>query len=415
MTIQEIILHEAESTAVDFKATAYKPASNPEFIKDVLAMANAQVSGDRYLIVGVKHYPDNTREILGVPPEDQLDDASYHKAILENIEPEIPFAYSYIEVKGKAVGVFRIFGTDDPPYMMRKDSAGLKIGHAVIRKGTSTFNLRRADIDRMFAQRQAADPFAGKIEVQLVVDDQKVTSAPTCSEAIFPSEVARQKITSILAEKREKLQQQEAEQRRQRQATENWNNSPLLKAMEQLQLPKGLGLSNLSITGARGGSRYEDRSIEELEKNLLHVKSAYREHDLYAKFEEQAHQLNFVLLNNSEQYVEDCSLTVRLHNDAGISIATKIIDRPEAQSSYSTATAHFLQMRYPHVQEDAGEYLIQESIKSLKHGVENYAFQEPLRVFVPHQASGRQLHFHLTLTAKNLRKPVTKEVILAIR
>ncbi|MBO3273380.1 AlbA family DNA-binding domain-containing protein [Hymenobacter defluvii] len=410
MTIQEIILHEAESTTVDFKATAYKPASNPEFIKDVLAMANAQVPGDRYLIVGVKHNPDNTREILGVPPADQLDDANYHKAILENIEPEIPFTYSYVEVEGKQVGVFRIHSVDDPPYMMRKDSAILKIGHSVIRKGTSTFNLRRADIDRMFAQRQAADPFAGKIDVQLVIDGQKATSTHTCSEAIFPSEVARQKILSILNEKREKRQ------RYQEMLEKRNSTNPILQGLyQQLQLPEGLDLSSMGRIGQLGPSRYEDLTIEELEKNLLNVKSTYREHDLYAKFEEQAHKLNFILFNDSEQYVEDCSLTVRLPNDAGVSIATKIIDRPETKSAYSTPTARFLQIRYASVQQNAGEYLIRDSIKSLKHGVKNYAFQEPLRVFVPQQASGRQLRFHLTLTAKNLRKPVNKEVVLTIR
>ncbi|SMB81360.1 putative transcriptional regulator, partial [Hymenobacter roseosalivarius DSM 11622] len=93
MDLEDIIRYEGESTSVDFKATAYKPATNPEFIKDVMAMANAPYDGDRYLIVGVKHYVDNTREILGLEPEDQLDDASYHKAILDNIEPEIPFEY----------------------------------------------------------------------------------------------------------------------------------------------------------------------------------------------------------------------------------------------------------------------------------------------------------------------------------
>lgn len=416
MEVLDIILHEAESTAVDFKATAYKPAANPEFIKDVLAMANANVSGDRYLIVGVKHYPDNTRDILGVPPEDQLDDAGYHKAILDNIEPEIPFTYSYEEVEGKQVGVFRIHSVDDPPYMMRKDTAGLKIGHSVIRKGTLTYNLRRADVDRMFVQRLAADPFAGKIDVQLVVDNQLSTTARTCSEGAFPSEAARQKITYLLEEKREKRkQQQAAEVLRKQQEAENWSTSHLQKALAGLQLPKGLDLSGMRITGQRGPSRYEDRSIEELEKNLQNVKSTYREEDLYAKFEEQAHQLNFILLNDSQQYIEDCSLTVTLQNEAGVEIATKIIDRPEAQAAYASYTPRFRPLGYPSVQKNAGQYLIQDSIKSVKHGVKNYAFEEPLRVFIPQQSSGQQLRFHLKLTAKNLREPVVKEVVLTIQ
>ncbi|WP_197070525.1 helix-turn-helix domain-containing protein [Hymenobacter sp. DG25B] len=411
----DIVLHESETTAVDFKSTAYKPATNPEFIKDVLAMANAQVTGDRYLIVGVKHNPDNSRQILGVPPEDQMDDASYHKAILDNIEPEIPFTYSYIEVEGKQVGVFRIHSVTDPPYMMRKDSAMLKIGHSVIRKGTTTLNLRRADIDRMFAQRQAADPFAGKIDILLAVDGKRKTTVHTCSEATLPSEVARQKITHILEEKRKTLRRQQmAEELLKQQASDNWSTHPLQKALDKMQWPKGLDVASISLIGSAGPRKYEDRSIEELEKNLQNVESDYREADQYARYEELAHKINFIVLNHSEQYVEDCSLTITLQHGAGVDIATKIIQEPQAPSAFGYTMPRPMPMGYPFVEQQAEQYLIRDSMKSLKHGVENRAFQEPLRVFVPLQASGRQLRFHLTLTAKNLRKPVVKEVILTI-
>ena len=186
------------------------------------------------------------------------------------------------------------------------------------------------------------------------------------------------------------------------------------KALEKMQWPKGLDVSGLSIVGSAGPRKYEDRSIEELEKNLENVKSDYREKDQFARYEELAYKLNFILLNQSDQYVEDCSLTITLPYGAGVDIATKIVLPPQAPSTFGYTTPRSMPLGYPSVELQANQYLIRDSIRSLKHGVENRAFQEPLRVFVPLQASGRQLRFHLTLTAKNLRKPVVKEVLLTI-
>ncbi|UOQ50695.1 AlbA family DNA-binding domain-containing protein [Hymenobacter cellulosivorans] len=418
MSIKEIILHSGESVYVDFKQTAYKPEIFFDFIKDVMAMANAPVEEDRFLIVGVKHYVNNDRDIIGLTPDDLLDDAVYHKLLHDHIEPPIPFECSYVMVGEKMVGVFRIYNTQ-PPYMMRKDfergKQKLLIGDSFIRVGTTTARVRRADIDQMFARRLAADPFAGKIDVQLEVDGQLLTTARTCSVGDFPSEAARQKITHILEEKREKLQQQQAaEALRKQQASENWSTHAISQALQQMQFPKGVDLSGMSIIGSNGPSRYEDRSIEQLEENLQHVKETYREEDLYAKFEEKAHKLNFIVLNNSEQYVEDCSLTITLQHGAGVDIATKIIQRPQPPSAFGYTPPRPMPMGYPFVEQQADQYLIRDSIKSLKHGIDNRAFQEPLRVFVPPQASGQQLRFQLTLTAKNLRKPVVNEVLLTI-
>ena len=205
MDIQDIILHEGESTRVDFKKTAYKSENFYDFIKDVMAMANAPVKDDRYLIVGVKHHVDNSREIDGLSPDDLLDDAVYHKLLNDHVEPLIPFEYFYVTVEEKRVGVFRIQATD-PPYMMRKDfergKQKLLSGDSFIRIGTTTARVRRADIDKMFAQRQSADPFAGKIDILLAVDGKRKTTVHACSEATLPSEVARQKLTVFVVELR---------------------------------------------------------------------------------------------------------------------------------------------------------------------------------------------------------------------
>ncbi|WP_139926354.1 helix-turn-helix domain-containing protein [Hymenobacter sp. DG01] len=405
MAIQDIILKEGESTFVDFKKTAYKPEIFFDFIKDVMAMANAPVEEDRYLIVGVKHYVDNSRDLIGLLPDDLLDDAVYHQLLRDHVEPLIPFEYFYTTVQGKLIGVFRIYNTH-PPYMMRKEfergKQKLQVGDSFIRVGTSTARITRADIDQMFKRRLTADPFAGKLRVLLMVNGVTTATASTCADKVFPSEANRQKITRILADKREK------ERLDKEKAQTNWSTHLVSQHLQSLQ-----GTSLAALAGRmQGGSRYEDRTIEQLEKNLAEVESTYREHDLYAKFEEQAHQLNFLLVNDSDQYVEDCSITITFKNDPGVSIATKIHPDPAQQHNYS---AHVFRLGYPSVQEYRGYYMIEGSIKSIKHGVQNEAFQQALRLYIPGQAAGQQLLFKVALTAKNLKQEFTQELVLTIQ
>jgi hypothetical protein len=58
--LDDVIKFENESTSVDFKAKQY--GNNEHLLKDLIAMANSNVIGDRNIIVGVKHFSDGTRE-----------------------------------------------------------------------------------------------------------------------------------------------------------------------------------------------------------------------------------------------------------------------------------------------------------------------------------------------------------------
>jgi predicted HTH transcriptional regulator len=112
----DLIKFENESTGVDFKAKQY--VKHEDLLKDLIAMANANVTGDRHVIVGMKHLPDGNRKFWGINQNEFVDSATYHQLARENIEPEIHFDYSPYEFEGHLLGVLRVYNCNDQPYMI---------------------------------------------------------------------------------------------------------------------------------------------------------------------------------------------------------------------------------------------------------------------------------------------------------
>ena len=106
--VDDLIKFENENTGLDFKAVQYSKSMHEALIKDVMAMANAHISGDRYVVIGVKHKPDGTKEYVGINKRDFTDSAIYHQLLKENVEPEIQFEYTPYPFENVLLGIFRI-------------------------------------------------------------------------------------------------------------------------------------------------------------------------------------------------------------------------------------------------------------------------------------------------------------------
>ena len=50
----DLILYENENTRLDFKRDEYKKEDYSSFLKDVISMANAFSTQDRFIIIGLK-------------------------------------------------------------------------------------------------------------------------------------------------------------------------------------------------------------------------------------------------------------------------------------------------------------------------------------------------------------------------
>ena len=115
-----LIAHENEHTYLDFKAIQYIKDKHEDFLKDLIAIANASGNQDRHIILGVNYKNNGERDILGIEAEDFIDSAQYQQLAYENIEPKIDFDYFPYNFKGDKLGILKIFDCNDKPYMMKK-------------------------------------------------------------------------------------------------------------------------------------------------------------------------------------------------------------------------------------------------------------------------------------------------------
>jgi len=145
--LEWIIKYENESTKLDFKKDQYRKENYINLIKDIMAMANAAIPGSRYIVMGVKHKTDGTKEYYSVSSLN--DQADIENLIQANIEPTVKFQYFPLTLEGKQLAVIKIDEPIDPPYMMKKDYKGLKKGDIYIRKGSKQSRMTRRDLDEV--------------------------------------------------------------------------------------------------------------------------------------------------------------------------------------------------------------------------------------------------------------------------
>ncbi|GBF76112.1 hypothetical protein PA598K_04560 [Paenibacillus sp. 598K] len=150
--IANLIEHGYECDYLDFKERQYHKEKSMDLLKDLMAMANSRHIGDKFIIIGVKDRPEG-KEIKGIDPKEFVDSSNYKQLVLNNIEPEIQFDYFKFEYKGHVLGVFKIYKTEDKPYMMRKKYSGLKEGDCLIRKGSTNTVAKRSDYDYMYLNK----------------------------------------------------------------------------------------------------------------------------------------------------------------------------------------------------------------------------------------------------------------------
>ncbi|HEX8392448.1 MAG TPA: ATP-binding protein [Longimicrobium sp.] len=385
--IDLLIEHENEGTALDFKATQYLKPNYEALLKDLMAMANAPTSGDRYIIIGVRMNADGSRDFIGVEPEEFVDSATYHQLVAENIEPELAFDYIPYTFKGVKLGLLRIRDPDDAPYMMRKAyGQGLRHGDAFIRLGSHQRRLTRPDLDRIFQRRILQQ---ASVNVQVAFDgsdNPSLLRIPASSLAELPSQRAKRKILAILA------------------------------GRERAQQNPGIGLHSmawgLGSIGFPGPTPYEGRSTEQLRKDLEKVEESYHEHDLYASFEQFAQKLNFVLLNNGTQYVEDASIRVLIQKEAGLAVASMIHREPP--SAFSPLYMPVLFERYPKVESTETHYVVTADVGDLRHGIPSLAFEEPLRLVLGSKLVGQSIDIQVTVFGKQLPQPRNESLRLSI-
>jgi len=254
----DLFEYEDESVRLDFKGAQYPREKHADLLKDIIAFANADYEGDRFIIIGIVKDEKTGKVFRGVNKEEIIDSAVYQQLVRENVEPDINLEYFHYPYQGNDFAVFRIFGCSNKPYLMKKDYGNLKQGEGWIRKGTHQPRLIRRDFDSMMEKKQADQGFSGEIKCCFSDSESEEIQITPLVDINLPSDLAAVEIRKIIEEKR--------------------------KPREKKALSPEEKMTSIGQVMAKFSSPYAEyypKTIEELEADLKNLPKEYVNDDRY--------------------------------------------------------------------------------------------------------------------------------------
>ena len=374
------------STSVQFRKDAYGRSGVQEFLRDVLAIANASIAGSRYIITGMafddkgrKHlYPLDSSEFSGKP--------AYQSIANDHIEPPLRLRYQPITVDGKRIGVFEIGDCQDRPYMMRVDySETLRRGDAYVRVNDAAVKMGRRQLQALFERKFRDSVSAANLEIgfpgEIIHKDHHIV---TCDLEKMPSMVASSKLNELIV------------------------------AKEQVQASVSdtmvARLTHARLFGS--DSPYEERSTEEIMEEMKQLERQYGDHDDHFLFEENKQEIQLVVLNQGDEPIRDASLTIVLPNHDAFHVATQLPKLPKDSKFVERMPAE--QADYPAVSLRDDSIHVSVKLGDIAPGEPTDVFFSPLRVCAGDKLKGRRLGINYTLFAQNLRSPAKGKLRLLI-
>ena len=382
-----IIESAAPSAAMHIRRQAYGRAGVRDFLIDVMSLANASVEGPRHIVVGVETDAAGRRQINGVAEEDFSGKPAYQRLVKECIEPPVRIRYHRIPKGNKLVGVFEIADSQDQPYMMRVDqSETLRRGDAYQRVNDRAVKMGRSKLKALFEANFADAVSASHIEVgfpgDIIFKDLKI---PTHSFESLPSRLAA-------ARQREML------------------------AFKQQQHQDGVqtGLARLNYARLFGSdAAYVDHSTQTLIGQLDEVVQDFAEDDARFLFHDNAHLLQIVAYNQSEEELRNPVFTVVLPNHRALKIADELpmIERDGRLIKYPPEQ----RAMYPEVRRSRNAVKVTARMNGLLPGEMSEVFQVPLRICAGDELAGRKLGLVYSLSSSNLRETAKGSLTLRLQ
>lgn len=162
-----------ESSTLDYKAERYKFAGateeeKSELLKDILAMANTQRTGNAYILLGFKESAPYPAVVVGLPAEGVVDDSRVQEFVNQKLESKLVFQYEEQMFDGKCIAVITI-PKQSRPFYTNKAYGKVEAHTIYLRRGSSTGIATPREIYRM----GIADQSKGEVEFDLRVLDEK--------------------------------------------------------------------------------------------------------------------------------------------------------------------------------------------------------------------------------------------------
>lgn len=175
--ILNILKYNSEGPNIDFKQKAYqlgKYEKKNDLLKDLMSFANHPSEEDKYIVLGVKAKNGMASRFFEI--EESLDDSNYQEFVNMNVEPEIQFEYSNFKHDGKLLGLIRIYGNKQRPYLFKNDvkvpqsnQIEYRVGDGYIRVGSSTRKMTRKDFEAIYKIRYKSADRKSDLVIQPIV------------------------------------------------------------------------------------------------------------------------------------------------------------------------------------------------------------------------------------------------------
>lgn len=385
-TLENIIKEGQENAQVLFRRGAYTKQSQEELLRDVMSLANANVEGQRVIVLGAEA-GEFGATVFNIPREVIDGTHRYHGVIRDFIEPPLNMRAQSLTVDGKQLVAVILEDCEDKPYMMRADhSPRLRRGDAWIRVKTENQRMGRRQLEAVFAKRFAEALYVGKLEIgfdgNMLSQEMNVRTADVGQ---LPSKDAKEKLTTLI----------EAKEAKGSVADENTFITRLTHAR---------------LFGA--DQPYQSHSVAELRSELNNLVERYRDRDDYFRFEQHGERINLALINQSDQEIKGASIALMVPRASKFLLAKRIPRDPA--SELQARKVYDDESSYPTVSELEKAYQVTESLGSILPGQSVLAFREPLRLFVDRSLAGQKVTLFYKLYGRNLRHPIAGKLLLKL-
>jgi hypothetical protein len=374
-------------TDVQFRKSAYGKDGIQSFLRDVLAIANTSVEGDRHIVVGVDFDNKGRKHAQTIDAEDFSGKPSYQALANEFIEPPVRIRYKPVSLDGKRVGVFEIGDCQDRPYMMRADfSESLRRGDAYKRVKNTPVKMGRRQLMELFELKFRDSVSADDIEIGFPGEIiHKELALPTCDLSSVPSALASMKLEEMLDIRKQTRR----------------SGSTTMVAR----------LTHARLYGTE--DPYVDRSPEDIMQELSQIRSKYRNHDSHFLFHEHAEQLQLVVINQGDEPIIDASLEIALPNHNSFYVADSP-PRRQVDERFIARTPDEI-ASYPAVSLKDDAINITAKIGDIPVGEPVAVFASPLLLCIGSELSGRRFGMRYRLHGQNLRAAASGLLKLTFR
>jgi hypothetical protein len=376
--LEKMVLAGEAHAAIVTRPRVYDVDNPGELVRDVAALANLRVRGQRFIVFGVEQQANSAARIASLSDADHALGAKFERLATKCIEPPLRVRYVRWRVQAASLGVLIVEECSDAPYLVRKDVLPVtQVGDAWIRRHQQSVRMRRGDLDKLYTEKLAGPLFDGRVRVQFSGEapSEYLRLAPLpCTE--LPSRVAANQIEALVES---------------RQLAMNAASSQLTYIGR---------LSQARIMGC--DSPYANKGLATLRLELAKVADSFRIADEQYRFEHQTHCVNLQLILDGDCAIECASLVLHVPADAGIAIA----------SSGDTAADSPRPKLAPQVERSREVIRISEHYERLQPRETITAFRQPLRIVVDAAAAGRKIPIHYRLHGRNLRYAVSGKLYL---